>query len=366
MGRSSGLGIRNDIRLLPRIQSDFRIEPTTKQQVRSALSQLFADLWREVHTQKDPSQDWFASWVARVPGVGCDCKNWLKKYLASNPPRFDDWFAFTWELHNAVNAKLNRKQLTLEKAIRTWKPAPNKTESIEGCRIVTAFGPKRIERQQHCLETWLRSGFKVTALQATSELSDFKDLFRGVDWVEENARAIGYNFATQRIRRLIEEAKDEPILLLNSDCAMAYGDGLNRFKQHLAEGVPKFYVRWNHDETSIAAEFQWGLDGLLLWPEDVSAIPQDAPYGIGHAMWDYAVPIFLQQHGRGFSIDHYPWLMHLDHPQNWNEDSWQLGFNWLHLNGYEVDYDSMRNGRYRKSLDPGMMYLGSKWIAGGG
>lgn len=361
MGQLKQLGLRDDVIYLQRSQSDFKIEASSKKSDKEQVN-VFGNVWARLHCNTEWTMQWFHDWVDSIPRSVCNC-NYAEAFEAV-PIRLDDWFAWSVDLHNWVNAKLGKKQLTIQKAIRTWKPVPKITESIQGCRIVTAFGPKRIERQQLCLDTWLRSGFRVTALQTTSELAELKDLFPGVDWAEENATATGYNFATQRIRRLVEEAKDEPILLINSDCAMAYGDGLNRFKQHLAEGTPKFYVRWNHDQNSVAAEFQWGLDGLLVWPEDVSAIPQDAPYGIGHAMWDYAFPIFLKQHGRGFTIDHYPWLMHLDHPQNWIEDSWQLGFNWLHQNGYEVDYDSMRNGRYRKSLDPGMMYLGSKWIAG--
>jgi hypothetical protein len=327
------------------------------------LLKQFRDLWKELHCKVDPTAEWFDSWVSRIPSIDCDCRSWIRDYLLKNPSRFNDWFRFTWELHNAVNVKLDHQQITMERAIRRWRPTPPISEKVTGCKIVTAFGLKRIERQQHCLESWLRSGFGVVALQTAEELETLRPNFDGVSWIEENNISTVYNFQTQRIQRLVSESKDEPVLLLNSDCCMTAGDGLSRFKQHLQEGKPKFYVRWNYaNDQEFAAEFQWGLDGLLLWPEDVAAIPKDCPYSIGHAMWDYAVPIFLQQHGRGFSIDHYPWLMHLDHPQNWIEESWQIGFNWLHLNGYEVDYDSMRNGRYRKSLDPQMYYLGSKWV----
>jgi hypothetical protein len=77
-------------------------------------------LWLEVHTKKDPTPEWFCDWVSRVPNSGCGCLDSLRDYIKRNPPRFDDWFAYTVELHNAVNAKLKKPQLSIDEALTLY------------------------------------------------------------------------------------------------------------------------------------------------------------------------------------------------------------------------------------------------------
>lgn len=62
-------------------------------------------LWLELHTKEDPTPEWFETWIARVPNFGCGCRSWLRDYLKTNPPRYDDWYDWTVALHNAVNLK---------------------------------------------------------------------------------------------------------------------------------------------------------------------------------------------------------------------------------------------------------------------
>lgn len=62
-------------------------------------------LWLELHTKEDPTPEWFETWVARVPNFDCGCRSWLREYLVTNPPRYNDWYPWTVELHNAVNVK---------------------------------------------------------------------------------------------------------------------------------------------------------------------------------------------------------------------------------------------------------------------
>jgi hypothetical protein len=70
---------------------------------------LFYALWNEIHTKENPNAEWFSTWRARVPSFsGCGCGEFLDDYCLANPPRFDDFARWSWELHNAVNAKLGR------------------------------------------------------------------------------------------------------------------------------------------------------------------------------------------------------------------------------------------------------------------
>jgi len=84
--------------------------------------QHFHALWRELHTTQDATPSWFADWCNRVPGIACGCRDWLRQWITENPPRFDDWFTWTWELHVAVNRKLNKPDITLDEAKAIWLP----------------------------------------------------------------------------------------------------------------------------------------------------------------------------------------------------------------------------------------------------
>ena len=65
-------------------------------------------LWQELHTKQDATPEWFADWVARVPSFGCGCQSWLAEYLVGHPPRYEDFYEWSVECHDAVNAKLGK------------------------------------------------------------------------------------------------------------------------------------------------------------------------------------------------------------------------------------------------------------------
>lgn len=140
-------------------------------------------LWAELHTKTDPTLEWFEDWISRLPSVGCDCQTWLKKYLKSNPPRFDDWFDWTWQLHNAVNAKpkLQKPIVSLDDARACWLGvAPHRhsrlvitiavgRQFVELLKLTRPFLERYAERygadfialtnQQH--DQWQREKFRV-------------------------------------------------------------------------------------------------------------------------------------------------------------------------------------------------------------
>lgn len=93
--------------------------------------QYYRDLWKELHASNmTPSQ--FENWCLRVPNIGCSCEPWLREYLVDNPPRYDklQWFAFSVELHNAVNAKLSREQWTIERAREHYQVKKNEVPEL--------------------------------------------------------------------------------------------------------------------------------------------------------------------------------------------------------------------------------------------
>ena len=79
-------------------------------------------LWAELHTWPDADAAYIADFTRRIP---CgDCRGRWLAVLAAHPPRFgDDWFAWTVESHNAVNAELGREAITLPDATALWSKA---------------------------------------------------------------------------------------------------------------------------------------------------------------------------------------------------------------------------------------------------
>jgi hypothetical protein len=81
---------------------------------------IYHDLWREVHMKQDANAEWYAGWLNRIP---CSvCKTSLKAILEQlGPPDYTDWFDYSVRLHNAVNRKLGKHELTHDEAKAIWQ-----------------------------------------------------------------------------------------------------------------------------------------------------------------------------------------------------------------------------------------------------
>jgi glycosyltransferase involved in cell wall biosynthesis len=100
--------------------------------------ELFRALWDEIHTRDNPDAEWFATWRARVPSFsGCGCGEFLDDYCVTHPPRFDDFPRWSWELHNAVNAKLGRPSFAWIDFVIKYRPdkVPFEWRSVTGVRV---------------------------------------------------------------------------------------------------------------------------------------------------------------------------------------------------------------------------------------
>ncbi len=74
--------------------------------------------WEILHTSV-MNVEQFALWLKSIP-VQCNCGKSFEEILQNNPPRFDDWHKWTWEVHNAVNRKLGKAELTWNEAVEKW------------------------------------------------------------------------------------------------------------------------------------------------------------------------------------------------------------------------------------------------------
>jgi hypothetical protein len=83
-------------------------------------SPAFPKIWRDIHTEQNPNPIWWDGIVRQIQSLFCDCGQFLETYVCTNPPRYNDWFAWSWELHEAVNAKLGYGSMSIDNARACW------------------------------------------------------------------------------------------------------------------------------------------------------------------------------------------------------------------------------------------------------
>jgi len=121
----TGDGSKAAIQRPPRLQPSFN--PSAASKIYEAAMAPYRRHWAELHSQQDPTEEWFADWLRRIPGSSCNrCAKNFEEILQSNPPRFDDFFAWSVEAHNSVNQKLGKPIMSLEDAGKVWRK-PNET-----------------------------------------------------------------------------------------------------------------------------------------------------------------------------------------------------------------------------------------------
>lgn len=82
------------------------------------LAEQGRELWSELHTSV--TIETLAAWEEKIPNFACKCKAFYTAWKTDHPPRKDDFFAWTVELHNAVNIKLEKPTVSLDDARRIW------------------------------------------------------------------------------------------------------------------------------------------------------------------------------------------------------------------------------------------------------
>lgn len=79
--------------------------------------------WTPLHDGTVKDEATLAEWELLIPQFGCQCKKFYAEYKASYPPDFsspESLFAWGVNLHNAVNSKLDRPEISLDEARVIW------------------------------------------------------------------------------------------------------------------------------------------------------------------------------------------------------------------------------------------------------
>jgi hypothetical protein len=109
-------------------------ELLAKQQERSNQAGRLA--WTKLHSYKGCDPQWLEIWQFLIP-ARCDCKDGYQQILGETPPDFtspEAFFAWGVNLHNAVNRKLGKPELTLAEALSIWRETDGPTK--DGSEIV--------------------------------------------------------------------------------------------------------------------------------------------------------------------------------------------------------------------------------------
>ena len=102
----------------------------------SVVTQVHGNPWDGLHNGTVCDAITLAEWELRIPAYGCACRKDYMLYKASSPPDFtspESLWLWGVELHNHVNRKLGKPELTVEQARLQWSRLDG--EEIEGERM---------------------------------------------------------------------------------------------------------------------------------------------------------------------------------------------------------------------------------------
>lgn len=98
-------------------------------QLQSAILRDGPRLWAELHlfslrnrncSDLNFIKNWFDNWVDSIPWNGCPCKDHFEDYCKQFPPNFSDLWKWGIGIHNDVNKRNGKKQLSISEAERLW------------------------------------------------------------------------------------------------------------------------------------------------------------------------------------------------------------------------------------------------------
>jgi hypothetical protein len=107
---------------IPAASQSSQVSFNAKREERKAKQGRFA--WAKKHGYLGCDPQWHELWVLLIPAFGCSCREDFEGYCKDNPPDFSSPTAYwLWgvQLHNWVNRKLGRAELTIEEAKAIWR-----------------------------------------------------------------------------------------------------------------------------------------------------------------------------------------------------------------------------------------------------
>jgi hypothetical protein len=194
-------------------------------------------------------------------------------------------------------------------------------------RICTSISPRRKERQQKCINSWLAQGCKVTAIQSEGEASSLQQDYPQVNFIETTSVGDVFNRPKLvRIRAILDQARSSPILILNSDIEVRpTAIPFDEIWKPIEGDNLQMAIRWDEDpKTKSLSLLKYGIDAFLITPKIAEDL-NDIGMTMGCPAWDYWIPIHLQRKGYQLHTSKHLSLFHETHQQNWNRADFNIG-----------------------------------------
>lgn len=100
------------------------VRPVVRIDLAEAIAIKGRKVWERFHTQ-DLTVETLAKIEAEIPAYGCSCSKFYSDFKKENPFPIDgddrEKFAWTVSLHNAVNRKLGKDEVSVEEAWKIWR-----------------------------------------------------------------------------------------------------------------------------------------------------------------------------------------------------------------------------------------------------
>ena len=90
----------------------------------SIVFSLLVNPWIGLHNGSIVDAAGLGQWESSIPQYECGCRAFYAQYKADDPPDFstpEAFFRWGVALHNAVNRKLGKPELTIEEALSIWR-----------------------------------------------------------------------------------------------------------------------------------------------------------------------------------------------------------------------------------------------------
>lgn len=176
--------------------------------------------------------------------------------------------------------------------------------------------------QKACIDSWRTAGFDVVSLNTAAEIEALSSsgLDIGFHEVEHAPPHIG------EMLNVAREGASDVAGIINADCMLLAPDGIVASMIEAARDGLVMVERMNLDpeNLSVTGESCKGFDFFLFGKETLNHSNFDDEIAMGTPWWDYWFPLSHQQAGKKLYLVAAPVLLHLDHIQNWNYETYTL------------------------------------------
>lgn len=186
--------------------------------------------------------------------------------------------------------------------------------------FVTSLSPRRIDRQQFCIDSWRAYGLPIVAVQTAGESEQLAPHFAGVEFREVDAKPNVFDKPyLPRIYDMLAVV-DFDCILINSDIQIKdtyrlfQAEWLSQPPESIVVGVRQDYSPGRRPVTT-----PYGVDAFRITPLMARALRDDG-FVIGMPGWDYWLPWLIWNSGF-FGQRAKSTLLHHLHPMGWDDET---------------------------------------------